>query len=39
MTTITTAPPETKLITGEELLEMGDIGPCELSDGRTCGRR
>lgn len=28
------APPETKLITGEELLEMGDIGPCELIDGR-----
>jgi Uma2 family endonuclease len=26
--------PETKLITGEELLEMGDIGPCELIDGR-----
>jgi Uma2 family endonuclease len=21
-------------ITGEELLEMGDIGPCELIDGR-----
>lgn len=30
----TIAPPETKLITGEELLEMGDIGPCELIDGR-----
>lgn len=29
-----TAPPETKLITGEELLAMGDIGPCELIDGR-----
>jgi Uma2 family endonuclease len=28
------APPETKLITGDELLEMGDIGPCELIDGR-----
>ena len=28
------APPETKLITGEELLAMGDIGPCELIDGR-----
>lgn len=25
---------ETKLITGEELLAMGDIGPCELIDGR-----
>ncbi len=24
----------TKLITGEELLAMGDIGPCELIDGR-----
>ena len=23
-----------KLITGRELLEMGDIGPCELIDGR-----
>jgi Uma2 family endonuclease len=34
MTVITTAPPETKLITGEELLAMGDIGPCELIDGR-----
>lgn len=29
-----TAPPATKLITGEELLAMGDIGPCELIDGR-----
>jgi Uma2 family endonuclease len=29
-----TAPSETKLITGEELLAMGDIGPCELIDGR-----
>jgi Uma2 family endonuclease len=29
-----TIPPETKLITGEELLAMGDIGPCELIDGR-----
>lgn len=28
------APSETKLITGEELLAMGDIGPCELIDGR-----
>ena len=27
-------PPETKLITGEELLSMGDIGPCDLIDGR-----
>jgi Uma2 family endonuclease len=33
MTTVT-APPETKLITGQELLEMGDVGPCELIDGR-----
>jgi Uma2 family endonuclease len=30
----TTAPLETKLVTGEELLAMGDIGPCELIDGR-----
>lgn len=28
------APPETQLITGEALLEMGDLGPCELIDGR-----
>ena len=27
-------PPETKLITGEELLSMGDVGPCDLIDGR-----
>jgi Uma2 family endonuclease len=26
--------PKAKLITGEELLAMGDIGPCELIDGR-----
>ncbi len=26
--------PQTQLITGEELLAMGDIGPCELVDGR-----
>lgn len=31
---VITAPPKTKLITGEELLAMGDIGPCELIDGR-----
>jgi Uma2 family endonuclease len=30
-----TVPPETKLVTGEELLAMGDIGPCELIDGRV----
>jgi Uma2 family endonuclease len=29
-----TTPPEVKLITGKELLAMGDIGPCELIDGR-----
>jgi Uma2 family endonuclease len=29
-----TAQTETTLITGEELLAMGDIGPCELIDGR-----
>ena len=28
------APAETKLITGEELFAMGDIGPCELIDGK-----
>jgi Uma2 family endonuclease len=28
------APTETKLITGEELFALGDIGPCELIDGR-----
>lgn len=28
------APPETKLITGDELLARGDIGRCELIDGR-----
>lgn len=28
------APVESKLITGEELLAKGDIGPCELIDGR-----
>jgi Uma2 family endonuclease len=32
--TATTAPPEIRLVTGEELLAMGDIGPCELIDGR-----
>jgi len=31
---VMTAPPDIKLITGEELLAMGDIGPCELIDGR-----
>src|SRR5574341_2659219 len=33
MSTVT-APPEMKLITGEELFGMGDIGPWELIDGR-----
>jgi len=28
------SPPKTELITGEALLAMGDIGPCELIDGR-----
>jgi Uma2 family endonuclease len=34
--TVLTAPPKqgAKVITGEELLAMGDIGPCELIDGR-----
>src|SRR5204863_6840588 len=31
MVTTPTKPP---LITGEELLAMGDVGPCELIDGR-----
>jgi len=31
---VLTAPHETNLITGEELLAMGDIGSCELIDGR-----
>jgi Uma2 family endonuclease len=31
---ISTAQTETALITGEALLAMGDIGPCELIDGR-----
>lgn len=30
----TPAADETRLITGEELLAMGDVGPCELIDGR-----
>lgn len=30
---MSTAPARTRLITGEELLAMGDIGPCELIDG------
>jgi Uma2 family endonuclease len=30
----TKAPSETGLVTGEELLAMGDIGPCELVEGR-----
>jgi Uma2 family endonuclease len=30
----TTAQTETTLISGEELLAMGDVGPCELIDGR-----
>lgn len=32
--TVALAPPKEKLITGKELLAMGDIGPCELIDGR-----
>jgi Uma2 family endonuclease len=31
---MSTAQTETTLITGEELLAMGNIGPCELIDGR-----
>jgi Uma2 family endonuclease len=31
---VAVAPPKEKLITGRELLAMGDIGPCELIDGR-----
>ena len=32
--TVPRTKPRAKLITGEELLAMGDIGPCELIDGR-----
>ena len=32
------APSPTKLITGEELLKMGDIGSCELIDGRIVAK-
>lgn len=31
---VAVAPPREDLITGEELLAMGNIGPCELIDGR-----
>lgn len=34
MVDVMQSPPKTKLITGEELLAMGDIGRCELIDGR-----
>ncbi len=37
MTEIVTAPPEARLITSEEWLATGDIGPCELMDGREGG--
>jgi Uma2 family endonuclease len=33
-----TMPAEAPLITGEELLAMGDIGPCELVDGKIVPR-
>jgi Uma2 family endonuclease len=33
--TVVPAPTEEKLLTGEELLALGDIGPCELIDGRV----
>jgi Uma2 family endonuclease len=33
--TVPRTKPRAKLITGEELLAMGDIGPCELIDGRV----
>lgn len=32
--TVVIAPPREELIAGEELLAMGDIGPCELIDGK-----
>ncbi len=32
--TVAFAPPKEELITGDDLLAMGDIGPCELIDGR-----
>ena len=34
LTPLQEAPVTTKLITGDELLEMGDLGPCELVKGR-----
>lgn len=34
LTTERSAPATPQLITGDELLDMGDIGPCELIDGR-----
>jgi Uma2 family endonuclease len=34
MNVLIATPPQTKLITGAELFAMGDIGPCELIDGR-----
>jgi Uma2 family endonuclease len=32
--TMVIAPPQEKLLTGEEFFALGDIGPCELVDGR-----
>jgi Uma2 family endonuclease len=32
--TVPRTKPRAKLVTGEELLAMGDVGPCELIDGR-----
>ena len=34
MMSVADLPAKTKLVTGEELLDMGDIGRCELIDGR-----
>ncbi len=36
--TVMTAPPKIDLITGEDLLAMGDVGPCELIEGRIVTR-
>ena len=34
MAAVNVAPPEVVLLTGEELAALGDVGPCELVEGR-----
>jgi Uma2 family endonuclease len=34
MAAVNVAPPEVALLTGEELAALGDVGPCELVEGR-----